>query len=142
MSLAQSKQTVQEEDEIELGEQQTNPFYLQSCAAYMFHKILSNEKYGIGSLLHTSINNFNNEYKDAKNSSPLLPLPMKKAVYLTSYVDQLWRKWCLTCIRISTMEGSKCSRLCLTVGFPQRNMCSRKSMPRSTQFTRIKTKTQ
>lgn len=46
----------------------------------MFHKILANEKYGIGSLLHSSINNFNNEYQDAKNSAPLLPLPMKKVV--------------------------------------------------------------
>jgi hypothetical protein len=46
----------------------------------MFHKILANEKYGIGNLLHSSINNFNSEYSDPKGSVQLLPLPMKKAV--------------------------------------------------------------
>ena len=67
------------EEELESGEHQTNPFYLESCASYMFHKILSNEKYGLGSTLHSSINNFKAEFKGGAKWE-LLPMPMKKAV--------------------------------------------------------------
>lgn len=31
----------------------------------MFHKILSNEKYGIGNIIYSSIRNFNSEYEEA-----------------------------------------------------------------------------
>lgn len=46
----------------------------------MFHKILSNEKYGIGNIIFSSINNFNAEFEDSKQACKSLPLPMKKAM--------------------------------------------------------------
>ena len=61
------KESIYPEETMEMTEQQSNPFYLESCAAYMFHKILSNKNYGLGNLIHTSINNFNNTYELASN---------------------------------------------------------------------------
>lgn len=67
-------------------EQQTNPFYLESCAAYMFHKILSNKNYGLGSMIHNQINHFNNLHEEVEKAVESLPAPMKEAVNLTEEI--------------------------------------------------------
>jgi hypothetical protein len=46
----------------------------------MFHKILSNEQYGIGNTVSRSLKDFLNGFSDVEKSAKLLPLPMKNAV--------------------------------------------------------------
>ena len=47
----------------------------------MFHKILSNEQYGIGSTIAQSIKNYTNSFGDVEKSVKMLPVPMKSATY-------------------------------------------------------------
>lgn len=87
----------------------------------MFHKILSNEKYGIGNFLHVSIEKFNEEFKDYQKSIKLLPLPMKKAVYIIPNSDQLQKKLYPTYIKISILEDMKWNKLCHIAEFQLKN---------------------
>lgn len=52
----------------------------------MFHKILSNEQYGIGNLLSRSLKDYTHSFSDVEKSVKLLPLPMKNAMYLSPYL--------------------------------------------------------
>jgi len=46
----------------------------------MFHKILSNEQYGIGNILARSIKDYTHTFADVEKSVHIIPLPMKNAV--------------------------------------------------------------
>jgi hypothetical protein len=46
----------------------------------MFHKILSNELYGVGSILKNSLKNYKNKFGNVEASAKMLPLPMKNIV--------------------------------------------------------------
>lgn len=59
-----------------------NPFHLEACAIYMFHKILSNENYSIGSLLKTSLSNYREKFSSVEVASKQLPLPMRHLITL------------------------------------------------------------
>ena len=67
------------DDNEQILDEPDNPFHLEACAAYMFHKILSNEQYGIGSTMAQSIKSFANCYSDVEKSVKMLPAPMKSA---------------------------------------------------------------
>ena len=49
----------------EILDEPDNPFHLEACAAYMFHKILSNEKYGIGNVLAHSLKDYSYSFSDS-----------------------------------------------------------------------------
>jgi hypothetical protein len=46
----------------------------------MFHKILSNEQYGIGNILSRSLKDYSNTFSDVEKSVKQIPLPMKNAM--------------------------------------------------------------
>jgi hypothetical protein len=46
----------------------------------MFHKILSNEQYGIGNIVARSLKDYVNKFADVEKSAKLLPLPMKNSM--------------------------------------------------------------
>lgn len=48
----------------------------------MFHKILSNEKYGIGNVVGLALKNYVNDFSDVEKAVKAVPLPMKSAMYL------------------------------------------------------------
>lgn len=48
----------------------------------MFHKILSNEQYGIGNIVGRSLKDYGNTFNDVEYSIKILPLPMKNAMYI------------------------------------------------------------
>lgn len=52
----------------------------------MFHKILSNEQYGIGSVLMKSLKNYQNSYSDVEAAIKQMPLPMKSAVNIVKEI--------------------------------------------------------
>ena len=62
--MSSSIHYIGEESSAELSDEISNPFHLETCAAYMFHKILSNSQYGIGNILSSSIKNFKASYED------------------------------------------------------------------------------
>jgi hypothetical protein len=47
----------------------------------MFHKILSNEQYGIGNIVARSLKDYVNSFGDVEKSVQVLPLPMKNSLY-------------------------------------------------------------
>ena len=52
----------------------------------MFHKILSNEQYGIGSILKNSLNNYKNKFNNVESASKLLPAPMRSIVSIVQEI--------------------------------------------------------
>ena len=58
----------------------------------MFHKILSNEQYGVGSILKNSLKNYKNKFSNIEMSAKMLPLPMKNIVIvIQEIVDDLYK---------------------------------------------------
>lgn len=46
----------------------------------MFHKLLSNEKYGIGNMVGLALKTYINDYSDVEKAVKALPMPMKVAM--------------------------------------------------------------
>jgi len=58
----------------------------------MFHKILSNEQYSIGSLLKTSLSNYKSKFSSIETSSKQLPLPMRQLItIIQEIIAQLYQ---------------------------------------------------
>jgi hypothetical protein len=58
----------------------------------MFHKILSNDQYGIGSILKSSLNNYKNKFNNIEESSKSLPAPMKNMmVIIEEIIENLYK---------------------------------------------------
>lgn len=58
----------------------------------MFHKILSNEQYGIGSITKASLNNFKNKFSNVEQSSKNISLVMKSLIVVVQeIIDHLYK---------------------------------------------------
>ncbi len=58
----------------------------------MFHKILSNDQYGIGSILKNSLSNYKNKFSNIEAASKKLPLPMRNIVdVIQEIIDNLYK---------------------------------------------------
>lgn len=112
------------EESEQMLEEPDNPFHLEACAAYMFHKILSNEKYGIGNVVGLALKNYANDYSDVEKAVQLLPLPMKSAMYFAADAGRSCGRQWTTSTRTSTWAAKRWRRSCPTAAFRSSGTCS------------------